>query len=216
MHTWRIDQLADLVGQALDASAYNGQKSGRVREVPDTRTIRYYTTLGMVDRPLEIRGRTAFYGPRHLLQLVAIKRLQARGMSLVEVQQALAGADDGVLRRLADLPEGVWEQVAQRGIAKTEAACSAPPCAAESREGFWAAVPEERTADEPSAASDSLGAPLPAVHLEVAPGVTLVVESIDPARLSPAVLEQLAPWLGQLRRRLGELGLVSDKRRETR
>jgi hypothetical protein len=52
-----------------------------------------------------MRGRTAMYGPRHLLQLVAIKRLQARGRSLVAIQAELAGATDTQLARVAQLAE---------------------------------------------------------------------------------------------------------------
>ena len=58
---------------------YHGQPSGRVRAVPDRRAIRCTSTIGLIDRPVAHRGRTALYGPRHLLQLVAVKRLQARG-----------------------------------------------------------------------------------------------------------------------------------------
>lgn len=64
----------------------------RVAAVPDARTVRYYQTLGVVDRPLRYEGRQAVYGTRHLLQVVATKLLQARGESLAHVQQALSGA----------------------------------------------------------------------------------------------------------------------------
>ena len=97
---WTIQQLCDEVSRAL-AVGYAGTPNGRVRDVPDLRTIRYYTTIGLLDRPAEMRGRTALYGPRHLLQLVAIKKLQARGQSLSQIQQAMAGATDTMLRRLA-------------------------------------------------------------------------------------------------------------------
>src|SRR4051794_26899981 len=90
---WTIDELGSRVALALSVD-YDGQASGRVREVPDRRTIRYYTTLGLIDRPAEWRGRTALYGRRHLLQLVAIKRLQARGLALAELQQQLLGLTD--------------------------------------------------------------------------------------------------------------------------
>ena len=76
---------------------YAGTPSGRVRDVPDLRTIRYYTTMGLLDRPAEMRGRTALYGPRHLLQLVAVKKLQARGLSLSQIQQEMTGATDAML-----------------------------------------------------------------------------------------------------------------------
>src|SRR5205809_950859 len=95
---WDLDELCAQVALAL-AADYAGQASGRVRDVPDGRTIRYYTTLGLVDRPVAVpgKGRTAFYGRRHLLQLVAIKRLQAQGLSLSEVQARLVGRAGGVL-----------------------------------------------------------------------------------------------------------------------
>src|SRR5579883_622967 len=90
---WTIDELTEAVASAL-AEGYGGAPSGRVRDVPDQRTIRYYTTLGLIDRPSEMRGRTALYDRRHLLQVVAIKKLQACGQSLAEVQRALAGQTD--------------------------------------------------------------------------------------------------------------------------
>jgi len=99
---WTIDELSGRVAEALRGPGYDGVSSGRVRDVPDLRTIRYYTTLGLLDRPAAMRGRTALYGRRHLFQLVAIKRLQARGLSLAEVQERVVGLSDAALRRLAD------------------------------------------------------------------------------------------------------------------
>jgi DNA-binding transcriptional MerR regulator len=100
---WTLDELAERVDVAL-AVDYGGQPSGRVRDVPDRRAIRWYTTIGLIDRPVAHRGRTALYGPRHLLQLVAVKRLQARGLPLVDIQRELAGATDTQLARVARLP----------------------------------------------------------------------------------------------------------------
>jgi DNA-binding transcriptional MerR regulator len=108
---WTLDELAERVDMAL-AVDYHGQPSGRVRAVPDRRAIRWYTTIGLIDRPVAHRGRTALYGPRHLLQLVAVKRLQAKGQPLVAIQQELAGATDGQLARVARLPEGARPTVA--------------------------------------------------------------------------------------------------------
>lgn len=100
---WTLDELGAQVAQALSVD-YDGAPNGRVRDLPDRRTIRYYTTLGLIDRPAAMQGRTALYGRRHLLQLVAIKRLQARGASLVEIQQQLLGLTDTALEQLARLP----------------------------------------------------------------------------------------------------------------
>src|SRR4051794_16826477 len=97
---WTIHQLVERVADTL-SGGYAGTQSGRIRDVPDLRTTRYYTTLGLLDRPAEMRGRTALYGPRHLLQLVAVKKLQAGGLSLAQVQERLAGATEAALRELA-------------------------------------------------------------------------------------------------------------------
>src|SRR6516225_12350135 len=96
---WTLDELSTAVSRALTVD-YAGSVNGRVSDVPDRRTIRYYTTLGLIDRPAAHRGRTALYGLRHLMQLVAIKRLQARGLSLAEVQARVVGLSNPGLRRL--------------------------------------------------------------------------------------------------------------------
>lgn len=74
--TWTIGELAEHAARALRDGA-PPPANGRVRDVPGERLIRWYTTIGLVDPPLTRRGRIARYGRRHLLQLVAVKRLQA-------------------------------------------------------------------------------------------------------------------------------------------
>src|SRR5690349_4251613 len=100
---WTLAELVERVAVALTVG-YDGAASGRVRDVPDARTVRYYTTVGLLDRPAEMRGRTAYYGRRHLAQLVAIKRLQARGRTLAEVQEELVGLPDAALEGIAAVP----------------------------------------------------------------------------------------------------------------
>src|SRR3954452_7740305 len=101
---WTIDELAARVAGAL-GDGYAGAPNGRVRDLPDARSIRWYATIGLVDRPGAMRGRSALYGPRHLLQLVAVKRRQAGGGRTAKIRAELAGAPDEVLRRMAALPE---------------------------------------------------------------------------------------------------------------
>jgi DNA-binding transcriptional MerR regulator len=72
--------------------------------VPNERLVRWYVTVGLVDPPLSRRGRVARYGRRHLLQLVAVKRRQAEGRSLAEIQAELAGATDEALAAVARVP----------------------------------------------------------------------------------------------------------------
>jgi DNA-binding transcriptional MerR regulator len=98
---WTLDELVRRVDAALAGPAYPGPPNGRVRDVPDKRAVRWYATIGLVDRPTAMQGRTALYGTRHLLQIVAVKRRQAQGRSLAEIQAELAGATDRTLRRVA-------------------------------------------------------------------------------------------------------------------
>jgi len=46
---WTLDELAARVAEALDGPAYAGAPNGRVRDVPDARAIRWYSTIGLVD-----------------------------------------------------------------------------------------------------------------------------------------------------------------------
>jgi DNA-binding transcriptional MerR regulator len=103
-----MDELVEKVRQAL-AAEYSGAGDGRIRDVPDRRAIRWYTTIGLVDRPLGMRGRTALYGPRHLQQLVAIKRRQALGRSLSQIQGELNWVSDEALAELSRVPEELLE-----------------------------------------------------------------------------------------------------------
>lgn len=100
---WTIHALGDAVERALASIDYEGPDNGQIRAVPNRRTIRYYTTLGLLDRPAAFEGRTAFYGPHHLRQLVAIKRLQAQGLPLTDVQQKLAGLPEADLKAIANV-----------------------------------------------------------------------------------------------------------------
>jgi DNA-binding transcriptional MerR regulator len=180
---WTLDELCDRVAQAL-AVDYAGQASGRVRDVPDRRTIRYYTTLGLIDRPAAMRGRTALYGLRHLLQLVAVKRLQAEGLSLAEVQARLVGRTDAALRELARLSADF--------DADAPPVAAPPPNGEDRRAGrFWSEPP----ADVPE--------PRMLSGLPLAEGVTLLVEAarpLDEQDIS-ALRAAAAPLLSALRAR---------------
>lgn len=92
LHRYR-DQafsLAELVQASCELLAGHVPTDARVSPQPDARTVRYYQTLGIVDRP-EMTGRRARYGFRQLVQVVATKLLQGRGYSLAQVQTALSG-----------------------------------------------------------------------------------------------------------------------------
>ena len=55
------------------------------------RTLRYYISIGLVDRPVG-ETRAAHYTPRHLEQLLRIRKLSDAGLSLERIRELL-GAD---------------------------------------------------------------------------------------------------------------------------
>lgn len=98
MSEWTLSELVAAVAARIEALP--APSNGQVRAVPDERTVRYYGSLGLLDRPLAMRGRTALYGPRHLAQVVAIKRLQVAGKSLADIRALWPSIDDATLARM--------------------------------------------------------------------------------------------------------------------
>jgi MerR HTH family regulatory protein len=223
---WTLDELAGRVGAAL-AVDYPGQPSGRVRDLPDRRAIRWYTTIGLVDRPVAHRGRTALYGPRHLLQLVAVKRLQARGLPLVAIQQELAGATDAQLARVARLPGATPGPSAATAAAadggtpssRVPARPAAPVAARRAAAGparraaFWREPPSAGSVAPagPGAAGaiadpagpDAAGAVTSLRGVRLGGGVTLLLEpgrELDAADVQ-AILDAAGPLVATLRAR---------------
>ncbi|MFI6514029.1 MerR family transcriptional regulator [Spirillospora sp. NPDC050679] len=194
--TWTIGELAERAAAALLA-VEPVQANGRVRDLPNTRLIRWYTTIGLVDPPLARRGRVALYGPRHLLQIVAVKRRQSAGRTIAEIQVELAGATDAMLERIAGLPASPGAPgaaaprpelpasgtAAERQVPdadESEAVPTDTSPASDVREGesrtdtprsrFWSARPDTATSSGPAPSFGS--APPPGVAAESTPSPT--------------------------------------------
>lgn len=156
---WTLSELVDQVAERL--AALPPPKNGQVRAVPDDRTVRYYGTIGLLDRPVAMRGRTALYGARHLAQVVAIKRLQSSGKSLAEIQELWPSLDDPTLARMS----GVTLPATAKRTARKE---------------FWKAAPELTPAP---AAPRTINAPVE-LRLQLAPNVTLTIAVDDTTALA--------------------------------
>jgi DNA-binding transcriptional MerR regulator len=174
---WTIAELSERVSAALAEVAYEPPANGQVRAVPDLRTIRYYTSIGLLDRASAMKGRTALYGRRHLLQLVAVKRLQAEGRSLNEVQAALTGLDDARLAAIARVPPST--EPAAELVPQGEPRRAAP---------FWAATPAAvrrgpavETERGAAAMTTERGAAAMTMvaKIDLAPGVSLFIDCAD-------------------------------------
>jgi DNA-binding transcriptional MerR regulator len=162
---WTLDELSAQIALQL-ANDGPRQVSGRVNIVPDQRTIRYYTTKGLLAPPLSFRGRTALYGEKHLRQLLAIKRLQARGFSLVDIQQRILGVSDSQMAELAGLNS-------PSTTADSSPIQQLPDIPSNEDEAFWKTAPA--TVALPASSSSEV------VHrttFRLAPGIELFVEGV--------------------------------------
>ncbi|MER7205926.1 helix-turn-helix domain-containing protein [Streptosporangium sp. NPDC000239] len=189
---WTIGELAERASAALSPTA---QLNGRVRDVPNERLIRWYATIGLLDPPASRRGRVALYGRRHLLQLVAVKRRQAEGLTIAEIQAELAGASDQTLEAVADLPSPASPS--------SPGPPAGPAGGGGARPRFWA-EPPRTSAPRPRAR------PVPAQvnGVRLAAGVTLLLDGGHP--LSPGVLADIGAAAETLLAVLREHGLVPD------
>lgn len=98
-----LEQQLALLLDRLDPPSPDGRVTAR----PDARTLRWYQSRGLIDKPLHYDGRQAIYGYPHLIAVLAIKLLQSAGLRLDQVQERLAGAPFALL-------EGAVREALQR------------------------------------------------------------------------------------------------------
>jgi DNA-binding transcriptional MerR regulator len=208
--SWTLSELVAEVATRI--SALPAPKNGQVRAVPDDRTIRYYATIGLLDRPSGMRGRTALYGRKHLAQVVAIKRLQAMGRSLSEIQALWPTLDDRTLARMSGVELAVRPSPSTRAAfwklepaGWTAAELEAETAANETRR-IDAVVPAAPAATAATAAPVAVPGPVGSaleLRIELAPNVVLsLAVADDSVALSPAdvraVRAAAAPLLAEL------------------
>ncbi|MBT3219334.1 MAG: hypothetical protein HN348_09610 [Proteobacteria bacterium] len=162
-------ELSELESAARELLRQCGPGIGddRVALFPDSRTLRYYQSLGIMNRPVRYDSRTAIYGYISLLQGVCVKLLQSRGFSLAQVQNALKGAT------VTKLESAILEAM---GVGTTAeliepASQPLPPPVHDRRPGVPLPAPTPSTAPEMTRRL---------VSVEVVPGV---VVTIDPQKI---------------------------------
>ena len=132
--SWTLEELVRQVATAL-AAIDPARTAG---DPPSARTVRYYTDLGLVDPPSARRGLHAMYGHRHFLQLLSVKRLQARGLPLSEIRAELASASTsrltGLARPATPISKGDLFEIQSSQHDRLEGEDSEPPARPRSRE----------------------------------------------------------------------------------
>jgi DNA-binding transcriptional MerR regulator len=188
---WTLPELVSEVAARI--AALPPPKNGQVRAVPDDRTVRYYGTIGLLDRPLAMRGRTALYGRKHLAQVVAIKRLQHAEKSLADIQALWPTLDDATLARMSGVE-----------LPKRKA-----------RRDFWKADVETGVATEASEppitrAPPVYEAPPVEVRIELAPNVFITLGVVDESvAISPADVRAIRASAAHLIAELANRGLTA-------
>jgi DNA-binding transcriptional MerR regulator len=170
-----VDELAQRANAVLSLTGL-ALADGRTASRIDTRTIRFYQTLGLIPKP-EYEGRRALYSTTHLLRIVAAKQLQSEGYSLAQIQASLPARPDKQLLRA--ISQTTAESVADSRVLQHDG-------------GRDAHAAHPRSAVAPVAAS----APSPELRaFTLAKGVTLLVDTTsttDPDSIARTLADALA------------------------
>ena len=76
------------------------QHRGTVTIVPDERTIRYYISEGLIQAPEEKQGTASVFSYVNLLQIVAVKKLQAEHLPIRKIRELVSGKSEQQLEVL--------------------------------------------------------------------------------------------------------------------
>ena len=74
----------------------------QVTDFPDERTVRYYVQEGLIDRPAR-SGRNVLFSYRHLLQVIALKKLQTEYLPLKKIAEITQELDNTQLETLLNV-----------------------------------------------------------------------------------------------------------------
>jgi hypothetical protein len=97
---WNARGLAAHVTALVDSAGLRPTNAS-ARAAPSARSVRFYVSHGLLDRP-EGAGTAATYGYRHFLQLLAIKIRQREGQTLETIKREMKDVTgDALERRIA-------------------------------------------------------------------------------------------------------------------
>jgi DNA-binding transcriptional MerR regulator len=96
---FRTNELLE-VADSLMKMVAPVQPSERVAETVNERALRYYISEGLIDRPSDREGNAALYSYRHLLQILAVKKLQASYLPVKRIREIVPESTDEELKEI--------------------------------------------------------------------------------------------------------------------
>jgi DNA-binding transcriptional MerR regulator len=150
------------------------QSRGTVTSVPDERTIRYYLAEGLIQPADERQGTASVFGYTHLLQLVAIKKLQAEHLPIRKIREVVAGKTEQELENLVGVGFNSGKRASDNEAKRylesllTPSMSQGSATVASRRRSLMTSSPSQSAAPEPTAAWQ---------RVEIEPGLELHIRS---------------------------------------
>jgi len=165
-----LPEFADVCGRIVTDLDLE-QERGTVSVVPDQRTIRYYLAEGLIQASDEKQGTASVFSYLNLLQVVAVKKLQAEHFPIRKIRELVAGKTERELEALL----GIGERSDAKGNeAKRylESLLTSPPAPAAplkaARRSMASPAPQRQSVDEAAGSWQ---------RIEIEPGLELHIRS---------------------------------------
>lgn len=167
------------------------QHRGTVSLVPDERTIRYYVSEGLIQSADEKQGTASVFSYKHLLQLVAVKKLQAEHLPIRKIRELVSGKDEQQLENLLGVSSADRKKTDQME-AKRYLESLLTPSMALATQQLPSSAPVQKSlqrAETQSAPADPVGS---WQRVEIEPGLELHIRSDYMPPASSAKTKSLA------------------------
>ncbi|HEY9879743.1 MAG TPA: MerR family transcriptional regulator [Leptolyngbyaceae cyanobacterium] len=219
---WSLEEFVEVANELLPQFLPPEELDSRVQDTINPRLVRYYTTQGLLDKPLKL-GREARYVYRHLLQLLVLRRLLAKGYNAGSLGNVMVNKPERELEALLLGEAQLTVEAARPDEAANPAlaflsrvrqrSLSQPPIPPSPRLSAPASPPPAAPASPPPPSAPNFttlgtapSAPAPAqwVRLDLLPGVELHIRE----DLYPTDPEEHAELVQRIAQGLAEITLI--------
>ena len=198
-----LEDFVETVNDCLPQCLPESTTRSRGQESVNARLVRHYTTQGLLDKPLK-QGREARYVYRHVLQLLALRRLLADGYSVSSIAGLIDGQANAVLEGIlqgstqltveaANPALAFLSQIRDRATPASPDPAPVPAPAARQRQSAPARRARAASTPSPAVPADSPAEPRPQTwtRFELRDGLELHLRQDFVAPATAAEREQL-------------------------